>query len=208
MGYQDSITWAWHNPGPPSGPMGNECAAVVIAGTQRGNRTAHECVVECIQAWVKSQNVQVALEWLTKGAHCHHEEAQKELNKAGAKAVQYAVETFGPLLNLVDLKLEAFKAPAKSTGSKSEKTAKVAEPSKAEKVPSPEKTAKAPAPKKAPAVAKAPAKETAVAATPAKAAKPPVADKAPKADNKSAAEKPLKKAATGEKAPKAPAKKK
>ena len=188
MGYQDTIAWAWHNPGPPSGPMGADCAAVIINGTQRGNRSANECVVECIRSWVKNQNINKALEWLTKGAHCHHSEAQKELTAAGALAVRFAVETYGPSLGLGDLKLEAFdnakksKAPAKEQAAKTvaapvakaaTKAAKTEETPKVEKAPAmaekPAKAAKATAAEK-PAAAKtekAPAKATPAAKAPA-----------------------------------------
>lgn len=177
MGYQDQITWAWHNPGPPSGPMGGECAAVVIDGTQRGNRTAHDCVVECITAWVSGQNIQVALEWLTKGAQCHNKEAQKELNEAGARAVRYAVETYGPLLNLGDLKLSGFDKPAASKGK--EKAASTGNAAKATPAP---KAAKAPTAAKAPKTEKAPAaKKAPVAAKPVKAEASPKLVKAPAA---------------------------
>lgn len=196
MGYQDHITWAWHNPGPPSGPMGGQCSAVVIDGTQRGNKSAHECVAECIHVWVKSQNSKTALEWLTKGAQCHDKEAQKELNAAGTNAVKYAVETYGPLLNLGDLKLGAFGKAASASKGKAAKTekaaaAKTSAPAKAPAAPKTAAPAKAAPTKKAeptPKAAKAPAKapvapKAAVskAATPAKApatAKPAAAGKA------------------------------
>lgn len=180
MGYQNHITWAWHNPGPPSGPMGGECAAVVINGVQRGTKTAHDCVAECINTWVTSQNLATALEWLTKGAQCHNKEAQKELNAAGAAAVRYAVETYGPLIHFGDLKLDAFDKPVtagKEKAATTEKTKKASPAPKAEKAPVAAKSAKS---DKAPVAAKATKAPAAAKTEKAPAAKKASEAKAPK----------------------------
>lgn len=102
------IDWAWGNNGAPSGPHAQRCSEEIILDVRRNGKSAHDCVIECINEWVMNRDFRKAILWLTKGAQCHNQDAQNQLNSTAGQAVRYAVETYGPQLqlNIAELKIK------------------------------------------------------------------------------------------------------
>jgi len=89
--YQISIDWCWgvYNP-----PAQIACMAFPIAGKKlRGTATAHDCVVNAIEAF-RNNDIGEAIDWLRAG-QCHNAEAQAAIANASRSAVEYAVGRYG-----------------------------------------------------------------------------------------------------------------
>jgi len=92
--YMIAIDWEWNNPNPPAQLR---CLGYVVSGDGpvklRGNATAHDCVVNAIQAY-RQDRLDGAISWLCAG-QCHNGAAQQDIRNGGQMAAQYAEQTFG-----------------------------------------------------------------------------------------------------------------
>ena len=100
--YVTNINWAWGNFGPPRGRDAERCSAKVINGQQRGNLSAHDCVVKCIDEWRRSRSIERSIAWLIDGSHCHDGPAQDDYRRNSGRAIEYAVKTYGPSVKFME----------------------------------------------------------------------------------------------------------
>lgn len=92
--FMNHIDWEWNTPNPPAQLR---CLGYIITGDGaiklRGAATAHDCVVNAIQAY-RQDRLDGAINWLCAG-QCHNDAAQQEIRNAGQMAAQYALQTYG-----------------------------------------------------------------------------------------------------------------
>lgn len=92
--YMLNIDWLWHT---NDAPKRMYCLAYIVTGggapKLRGNATAHDCVVNAIQAY-KDENLDLCISWLCAG-QCHNPAAQDDIRRAGVMAAQYAYQEYG-----------------------------------------------------------------------------------------------------------------
>ncbi|HEX5154272.1 MAG TPA: hypothetical protein VFW07_22645 [Parafilimonas sp.] len=89
--YKINIDWAWSNFG---APREERCKDPQVSpGVTRQNKSAHDCVVMCIDAHIRNQFVE-ALGWLLV-TQCHNDNARMSIAVAGGAAITYAVTTYG-----------------------------------------------------------------------------------------------------------------
>lgn len=92
--YMEAIKWMWNNPNPPAQMR---CLGYTIIGDGpvkfRTNATAHDCVVNAIQAY-RQDRLEGAINWLCAG-QCHNDAAQQDIRNNGQMAAQWALQTYG-----------------------------------------------------------------------------------------------------------------
>lgn len=90
---EEHVDWMWMTFGPPSNVVHYAYVVRAVPPILRGEASAHQCVVEAINA-AKSGDHDLALSWL-KAGQAHNPGAQDEIHRNGAHLIQYILQKYG-----------------------------------------------------------------------------------------------------------------